>query len=240
MSNQNVLAALVLGAGIAAAGYFSAGREIDVEVQSEAQLNTATVAGIAEREVVADAAVWAITFTSRSEQLQDVHQQASQNQQKIVAFLTAGGFKPEEITRSSLAVKKRKQVNRKKAEFFDDEINGSVTVKTKDVQKVATMHREISRLAQQGVMITASTPHYLFTGVQALRDEMVSEATKKARAAAMQFASDAGVEIEGVHRLFHGPMEVTPRDNQIKMDHKRVIDKKIRMVTTLTFMIDED
>ncbi len=71
--------------------------------------------------------------------------------------------------------------------------DGSVTIKTHNVAAVEKVVAKLNELqvATEGA-IAESKVAYRFNGIGALRAEMIAAATKDARNAALQFATDSG------------------------------------------------
>src|SRR5512134_2783934 len=92
----NVVAALLLAVGLAAAGWLGA--------QGLARLRTqdryVTVKGSAERIVDADLVVWPLPHTVGGNDLADVQRQLDGNSETVRAFFAQAGFGPEEIVLS--------------------------------------------------------------------------------------------------------------------------------------------
>jgi len=92
-------------------------------------------------------------------------------------------------------------------------------------------------LVGQGVALVRSydaETEYFFTGLEAVKPEMIREATQDARRAAQQFAEDSGARVGGIRTAQQGYFSINDRD-RFSPEHK-----KIRVVTTVQFfLIDE-
>lgn len=237
-NTHTIIAALCLAAGIATAGYFIG----NTLYKSRISANTATVKGLAEREVQADVAVWQINFSADGAQLQQVYATAQDHQNKVAAFLTQSGFAADEITKGALTTNKREHRDRVTGEVqrISYHINGNVSLRTADVSKVASAQQTIGQLAGQGVLITNSAPMYLFTGLNTIKPDMLGEATRNARIAAEQFAKDANANVGKIQTARQGAFDFSARDASNDYEsHAHAINKKIRVVTTITFYLED-
>ncbi|MGE3714378.1 MAG: SIMPL domain-containing protein, partial [Alphaproteobacteria bacterium] len=204
-----VMAGLFLSIGVATAGYFVG----NTLYKSRISANTATVKGLAEREVVADVAVWQINFNVDGAELQNVYAQAHNNQARVVQFLITNGFAKQDISNGALTVNKLEhRDNSGNVQGISYEINGSVALRTGDVAKVAAAQQRIGELLGQGVLVTNSNPAYLFTKLNDIKPEMLGEATRNARIAAEQFAADANASVGKIQSAAQGAFDFSARD----------------------------
>lgn len=238
MSNVGLLAlGACVGIGLAVAGYFAS----QTLYNSKVALNTAEVKGLAERRVQADRANWTIDYqlvTETQAGIADLYKQAEAHQQRIVAVLKENGFTDAEITPNV--------VDYGYEEFRDDNQNlvdqkhllsGSVSVETDKVQQVRGARVKVNKLIADGIQINNRKPQYHFTKLNAIKPEMLSEATQNARAAANEFANNAGVDVGGIRDARQGNFFV--RDVGADYGDTRKIEKDVRVVTTITFYLTE-
>lgn len=240
MNNVNgsalVAAALLLGAGIATAGYF-VGQTI---YNSQVAINVAEVKGLAEKRVSADRAFWKIQYTvsgTRADMAR-LYEQSEADQKKIVALLIESGFESSELSPGV--------IDTSSEEFRDEnqklveekfQLIGSIDVETAKVRKVAEVRSKLNTLVAQGLAITNNPPAYHFTRLNEIKPEMVKEATTNARIAANEFAVNAGVKVGGIKDAQQGGFLV--RDVGEEYGDTKNIEKDVRVVTTITFYLTE-
>lgn len=238
ISNFGLLAVgLCVAAGMAAAGYFVS----QTLYRSQVAVNTAEVKGLAERRVQADRASWAVGYqlsTGEQAQIPALYEQAEQNQQRIVEVLKESGFTEAEIVPDV--------VQYEYEEFRDDNqqvvdrshvLKGVVRVETDKVQQIAPARVKVNRLITEGIQVSSEAPGYYFTKLNEIKPEMLSEATRNARAAANEFAANAGVRTGGISSARQGGFQV--RDVGSNYGDTGRIDKEVRVVTTITFYLTE-
>jgi len=240
MNNVNgsalVAAALLVGAGIATAGYF-VGQTI---YNSQVAINVAEVKGLAEKRVSADRAFWKIQYTvsgTRADMAR-LYEQSEADQKKIVALLIESGFESFELSPGV--------IDTSSEEFRDEnqklveekfQLIGSIDVETAKVRKVAEVRSKLNTLVAQGLAITNNPPAYHFTRLNEIKPEMVKEATTNARIAANEFAVNAGVKVGGIKDAQQGGFLV--RDVGEEYGDTKNIEKDVRVVTTITFYLTE-
>ena len=146
-----------------------------------------TVRGLAEREVKADLVTWPITYSLAGNDLMTIYQKVNSNNEIIVKFLTSNGIPREEISVNPPDTYDRAS-NRYGSDSFNYNyaISCTVTVTTKQVDKVRELLGRQSDLLKEGIPFSNSYINYQFTGLNSIKPEMIAEATKNARAAAQQ------------------------------------------------------
>jgi hypothetical protein len=192
-----------------------------------------TVKGLAEREVPADKVTWSISTTEMGNDLPALYQRISQQAEKIKAFLVQNGLNENEITINPPSVNDLEantwSENRKSYRYT---AHTTVTVYTKQVEKVNEIIYKQGDLLEQGVAIESGYPNYELASFQELKPEMMSEAIKAAQKTAEQFAEASGADLGGIQTAGQGQFEIDDRDQNTPYI------KKVRVVTTVTYALD--
>lgn len=242
MNNANnhvttVFGAALLAIGIATAGYFIS----ETLYKSRAALNTAVVKGLAERKVQADKAFWSIEYTVTGNKQSDIaklYKESEADQKTIIALLNQSGFSENEI--------KPGVINYLKKEFRDENqtlvdekffLVGEIEVQTSKVQLVSEGRSKLNTLIAQGLDLNNNAPSYHFTKLNDIKPAMLKEATTNARLAANEFAINAGVKVGGIRSAVQGGFVI--RDVGKNYGDTKKIDKNVRVVTNVTFLLTE-
>jgi hypothetical protein len=77
----------------------------------------------------------------------------------------------------------------------------------------------------------------VFTGLNAIKPDLLAEASTNAREAARQFAADVDSTIAGIRRASQGIFEILPRDAAPGISEGGQIDKKVRVVSTIEYLL---
>jgi len=232
-----LLPVLLLSMGIATAGFFISQTLYNAKVA----LNTAEAKGLAERRTKADRANWEILFTvsgNKREDLPALYEKAEKQQKIIVNLLAEGGFSEKEIKLG--VIDYRSQQFRDDQQKVVDEVHslvGDISVETDKVDLVSTVRSSVNRLIAQGITIENRPPAYRFTKLNQIKPEMLREATKNARLAANEFASNAGVTVGGIRSARQGSFYVIDAGEEYGDTAK--LDKDVRVVTTITFYLTD-
>ncbi|MEM1104628.1 MAG: SIMPL domain-containing protein [Pseudomonadota bacterium] len=234
------LAALLLSIGVALGGYFVGegfyeGRRAERYVK---------VKGLAERPVRADVASWPLRFTAAANELSVAQAQIDRYAELITDFLQKNGVPADDIQRQSLQV-----VDQLAQQYRQGAINGNrfiitqtIEVRTSLVDEVEALSRRTGELVSAGVVLSdAMGPTYSFTQLNAIKPEMIAEATRNARASAEQFAADAGSDVGEILRANQGVFQILPRAgaDSYGMGEATQIEKRVRVVATLDFALSD-
>ncbi|MFN5615825.1 MAG: SIMPL domain-containing protein, partial [Brevundimonas sp.] len=196
MVDRRLLASGVFG-GLIAMGLVGAGAFIGSGiVNAQVGNRQVTVRGLAERDVVADLAVLNLSFRAANDDLPTAQAKIDRDLALVRTFLTRQGYPEEAVSIGRLQV-----LDTRAREYSSGDnvvrfiLTQSVTVRTTDVQRVAQTERALNDLVREGVQLDFSAPTYVFTRLNAVRPEMIAEATASARSGAEQFARDSGTTL---------------------------------------------
>ena len=228
----NLSAALLVAVGIAAAGYligqgFVEARTADRSVE---------VKGLAEREALADTAIWPLQIIVAGNDLQALLDQIDVQSGQVEAFLRASGFSSEEISIGAPNVVDRQAQNygdpNQRVRFS---VTRNLTVFTTQVEVVRASSSGLLELGRAGVVVTQNNrewrTQYLFNGLNALKPGMIEEATRNARAVAEKFAEDSGSRLGKIRSARQGQFSIQDRDS----NNPHI--KRVRVVSTLNYYL---
>lgn len=240
-------AAIIVGVcllvGLAAGGYFIG--KGGARFRSETR--TVTVKGLVEQEVKADQAIWTLRFRRASEDIKQAHAKISFDRETTLAFLRNQGFKEEEIrVQPSRTVDKlaRDYVQNQADERFRYIVTSSLLVSTKNIDLVTKALGATEELLKSGVLLDGqggeglANPRYVITTFNALRPQLLAEATKNARSTAQQFASDSGAQVGKIRSANQGSIQIfgsDGNDESAPYSPTSTPVKKIRVVSTFEF-----
>lgn len=231
----------VLALGVALGGFF-----IGDGIYRAMSGRTVTVKGLAERNVVADTAVWNIKINGVGGDLTALQQEIDNDISQIHTFLTESGFAPSDIQNL------RVQVRDKYAGYSDAELKNQqndgryvietgVMVRSHNVELVDSISRRMGELVRRGITITEdySGPIYIFNGLNDIKISMIEQATKNATAAGQQFAKDADAKLGKIKSANQGVFSIESRDptDSWSSNERQAINKKVRVVATITFYL---
>jgi uncharacterized protein len=208
-----------------------------------AEHRTVTVRGVSERDVTADLATWPVNFSHQGAELGPVQQSVDQQARAVRAFFLRAGFKPQEITDEDVSLS-REQPRGKDGEPVGPQkltVSRSIQLRTNDIARVRAAYARQAELLRDGVELVGSGSNisFTFTKLNALKPQMIAEATRNARESAEQFARDSGVSVGKMKTASQGYFSVGPRDGQECDDCSSsggsTPFQKVRVVTTIDY-----
>jgi len=241
MPDQLRLVALLLSAVVVAVGTAVGGKFIgDGFRDGRATDRYVTVKGVSEREVSANLAVWPVRITETGDDLGAAQSRLEQAVDALVVFLVGEGIAQDSILRGRVEVQDLlAQAYRpdgvEKGRYI---LAQTVTVRSEDVSMVSAAASRIGELVKMGVAFAETGgPSYIYTGLNAIKPDMIAEATKAAREGAQRFAEDSGSTVGVIRRANQGVFTIGPRDGWTDGNPAGAIDKKVRVVSTIDFFL---
>lgn len=206
-----------------------------------------TVKGLVERNVKSDLAIWPISFKESGATLQTVLGQSEKDKQSVLAFLKSHGFADADITVGDLGVTDRSadiynNTTKPESRFV---VSQTITLTSKDVDRAADAGSHAADLVRAGVVLSSSGVTYRFTGLNSLKPDMITEATRNARAAATRFAQDSGSQVGPIRSANQGVFSINAAnavssgegEGDMAMNNDSSVMKKVRVVTTVDYYL---
>lgn len=235
-----VLAALILGAGVAAGGWFVG----NGFYAARAGNRYVSVKGLAEQQVKSNLAIWPLRFVASGNQLDRVQATIRKEAGAVTSFLKGQGIAASDIQLDNLEVTDRDAQlygsNNKGDRFI---ITQTLMVRSEDVDKVVAASQHMGDLVDQGVILDSdrsSGPSYLYTHLNKIKPSMIAAATKAARTAAAQFAKDSGATLDGIRRADQGVFQILARDNAPGINADKQVAKTVRVVSHVQYYLSAD
>lgn len=211
-----------------------------------------TVKGLVERTVKSDTAMWAVSFKETGNDLPQVFAKSEADKESVLKFFVSAGITAQEITVGQIGVTDR-QTN----DYGNDGpksryvVEQTVTVQSGDVDKITRAGEKTAALVQAGVVVGSSSPgggqggiKYQFTGLNALKPEMITEATRNARASAERFAADSGSQVGSIRSANQGVFSIAAAQSIAVSDEAgggadadASVMKKVRVVATIDYYL---
>ena len=234
----SAFAALVLAAGIAAAGWLIG----DGFRDSRLGERYVSVKGIAEQTVKADLALWPIRFVATGNDLNQVQGKLAKDAARIRELLSSAGLTESDIELQRLEVTDLlAQAYRQGPVDSRFIIAQTLMARSANVDQIAAAGQRLSELVDAGIVLSnefgAGGPVYLYTRLSDIKPPMIAEATRNARAGAEQFASDSGSRLGGIRRASQGLFEILPRDRAPQLTEETQIEKTVRVVSTVEYLL---
>ncbi len=224
-------------------GLYLAGQQIGQgTARFRADNRSLIVKGLAEQEVKADLATWNIAFRRAGNDYAQLQSEIKADKEAVQAFLTKQGFTPAEVqqqptrTVDKLTNEYSNNQGEDKARFI---LTGKYTVKSKNVDQVATALGHLDELQAQGILLDSdggANPSYALTNFNdQLRPLLLDQATANAKVTADQMAKKLGVKVGKLRSANQGVIQIFGADQDSEYGGEGAIQKKLRVVSTFEF-----
>ena len=210
-----------------------------------------TVKGLVERTVKSDMAIWPVSFKETGNDLSQVFAKSEVDKTAVLKFFAAQGVTPQEISVGQI------KVTDKLANEYGGNNTGpryiveqTVTVQSGNVDKIAKAGEKTADLVQAGIVVGGSNGQggirYKFNGLNALKPDMITEATRNARASADRFAADSGSQVGSIKSASQGVFSISAADSVAAGGDEggdggdsgdASIMKKVRVVATVDYYL---
>ncbi len=232
---QNTSPAIVTGVAIILATIIGAATFYNVRSLD----NTLSVTGSTKVRVKADLVKWTISTNSvvSPSEVSYAYTKVSDNAAKIKAFLLKNGITAEQMTISPIynddywSGTNVRQVN----------VRQTITVNSKDVERIKTISENMTALAQQGISFSPESPQYSVSSLPELRISLIGKAVVDAKARATEIAESMGQSVGKLKSASSGVVQVLQPDSNEVSDYGQydtmTIDKDVMVTVRATFLL---
>lgn len=224
---------------ILALGLFLAGNRIATGLENAlGDERTVSVRGLSERIVPADKVVWPLVYKEVGNDLETLSEQVSNKNKTIIDYLQSKGISTDEISVSPpeiVDLQAERYINQNVPYRYN--LRSIITVSSQQVDLVRRLINEQGELLDKGIAIVSGEydvqVDYQFTGLNDLKPDMIAEATRNARQAAEQFATDSESKLGKIKSASQGQFSITDRDQYTPYL------KNVRVVTSVVYYLKD-
>ncbi len=191
------------------------------------------VRGLAERTVKANQVTWPVQYTVTGDDLPSLYRQCTDNNKVVMKFLTSNGIPAGEISVNPPDVNDVSSNAWMDRTRFKYAVTSTLTVLTSHVDKVRELLNRQGELLEQGIAFTNVNITYAYTDLNKVKPEMIAEATRNAREAAIQFANDSDSKLGKIRTATQGYFSIEDTDSSTPFM------KKLRVVTNVTYNLED-
>ena len=209
-----------------------------------------TVKGLVERKVKSDLAIWPLSFKEAGDDLSLVYTKAETDKKAILAFLDEQGIQASEIALGEIRV-----VDTQANEYGGGRaprryiVEQQIVVHSSRIDQIAAAAQKTIQLLQKGIVLNSNPGQglaYKFNGLNSIKPDMITEATRNARAAADRFAADSGSKVGAIRQANQGVFSILPADESSNMESDNnnssadsSLMKTVRVVTSVQYYLDK-
>jgi hypothetical protein len=250
-NRSTIVAGALLALGLVLGGWVLGSQIKDVRLADR----YVSVRGLAERTVSADLAIWPLTFREAGNDLKTTFAKSEQDSHAVLTFLAAQGIPQADITLGQPSVTDTQANDYGGARAPNRYIvQQSIIVRTHNVQKVAAAVQKTSSLIASGVVLGGGPQYgqqnsvsYVYTELNSIKPEMITEATRNARIAAERFAADSGSKVGTIRQASQGLFSISSADSAGTGEgggysggqSGSSILQKVRVVTTIQYYLEQ-
>lgn len=208
------------------------------------KVGSVSVKGASVQYVVADKALWDISFVQAGNNLEIINKNILEDTEKVKNFLKKFQLTEEEISLGQLDfidmnAREYKDPNQKNR-FI---VTQTISVETNNINAIDRASKNLLELISENVYLKSSygimKPVYIFTKLDDIKNQMIDEATIKAKSAAEQFAKNSNVKVGNIKRANQGTFVISGRNKASQYDNNELYqkDKEIRVVSTIEYYL---
>lgn len=217
--------------------------------------NRITVKGVDERRIKADKALITIVISDKSENIDELKNNISENEKLATDLIKTLKISEEEYSVGNLRiqpnyienssnVKQQSSVNSTEgvpnAKISDYDGVETISIVTKNIDKAEEFFEKLSELKLQSNNIQIDKPEYFITNIEKYKKDMVVDASRNAEVRAVEMLKVNNNEIGGLKNISQGQFEVLEDTEDVKKineNESNQIYKKMRVVVTATYLI---
>lgn len=235
---SNVLAYLVLGVTLGV-GLLLLGIQIKRGFNDVSEnRRIVSVRGLAEKEVSANKVTWPIVSKEVGNDLPTIYGRLEETNRIILTFLKDNGISDQEISINAPQVLDLQADRYNSGDTpFRYNVTNVIVVTSSQVEKINALVKRQVELLKQGVAIVAGDYQfqiqYEYTDLNAIKPDMIADATRNAREAAIKFADDSQSKLGKIKSASQGQFSIEDRDQYTPYI------KRIRVVNYVEYFLND-
>lgn len=206
---------------------------------------TISVTGLAERDFVSDQIVWSGNYSRKMMDLKSAYAQLKSDEQSIRSYLLGKGVKETELIFSAVGIEKEFNTRYDSegrtlgTDFTGYKLMQSVTVDSRDIEKVEKISREVTELIQSGIEFNSASPAYFYSKLSELKIDLLAKASADAKDRAQTIAKNSGSELGKIKKATMGVFQITGQNSNEDFSYGGVFNTSSRNKTaSITIRID--
>jgi len=239
---SNGTVAIIIALGLIASSAIVSNSLIEIKGAK----NSIVVTGSAKQQITSDMIVWSGYFSVKSPNLVDAYKQLESDKNIVHQYLIKKGVPEDQIVFSSISTfttNKTLPNGQWTNEIDYYNLSQTVTINSKDIEKITDISRQITELINDGVEFQSNPPQYLYTQIADLKVTMLAEATKDASKRAEMIAENANSKTGSLRYADMGVIQITPlystEISDMGMNDTSSIEKEITAVVHCEFEVKQ-
>lgn len=198
--------------------------------------NTINVTGNAKKDFESDIVKWSASFSRKSMNLSEASEQLKQDRDLVKNFLIQKGIKENEILFDAVNIIRDFSYHTDERgnsynTFTGYSLNQTLSVESRDLDKVDNASREISALISQGIELASNAPNYYYSKLEDLKLALIAEASQNAKVRAENIAKESGSSLGSLLKADLGVFQITGQNNNEDFSYGGVFNTSSRAKT---------
>ena len=177
--------------------------------------HTITATGSASKDFESDLIVWEGSYSAYAYTSKDAYEEIKNDKSVVSNYLKNNNISDDEISFSAVSIRQRTR------DIYDDngnytgsifdgyDLSQTVTVTSEDLDKVELISTDVSSLLDSGIEFESQAPSYYYTELDAIKFELIDEASKNSKQRIDIIASNAGASIGKLSNSTLGVFQIT-------------------------------
>lgn len=204
-----------------------------------------SVTGSAEKDFVSDQIVWKGNYTRKMMDLKSAYALLKQDELSIKNYLKGKEISDTEMVFSAISIDKefntRYDENGRQtgSEFTGYNLRQTVTVDSKNIEKVEKISRQITELIEAGIEFNSSEPSYYYTKLSELKIDLLAKASADAKLRAQTIATNTGSSLGTIRKAAMGVFQITGQNSNEDYSYGGVFNTSSKNKTaSITMRVD--
>ncbi len=237
-NNRFILPALIMGICLVLVSIILANGLKNIKGE-----NTINVTGSAKQLIISDFAVLKGNFNISGITTQEAYRELERQRPLVIAFFKSKGFKDADIDLKTINVYPQYNfgINGQQLDIRGYNVNQSVEVSSKDVNRIKEVSISVASLFEQGLSFNVTPPEYYYTKLSEVKVEIQAAAAKDAMIRGEKVAEATGRTLGTLKSARMGVLQITPENSNMTSDYGindvSTIRKEITAVVNANFEI---
>jgi uncharacterized protein len=198
---------------------------------------TISVTGLATKDFSSDLVVWNGSYSRKSLELRSAYSQLKSDENSIRQYLIGKGISRGEIVFSSVGIDKQfsytydENGRQTGQQFTGYNLTQTITVESKDIDKVESVSRQVTELIEQGIEFYSGEPSYFYTKLADLKLDLLANASTDARRRAETIAGNSGSSLGPLKKAAMGVFQITGQNSNEDYSYGGVFNTSSRQKT---------
>lgn len=198
--------------------------------------NTINVTGNAKNDFEADIVKWSATFSKKSFELSSASEELKKDKEIVKKFLINKGIKGSEIVFNAVSIMRdfsyqTDERGNSSNIFTGYVLSQSVSIESKELDKVDNASREISTLISEGIELSSNSPTYYYSKLEDLKLALIAEASLNAKSRAENIAKESGISLGSLQKADLGVFQITGQNDNEDYSYGGVFNTSSRYKT---------